>query len=71
MMPPSKAGRTQLDLRDKEDEGHTQRVTEMTIKLAGSLGLGDKELTQVRWGALLHDIGKMGHPGWILLNPDR
>jgi putative nucleotidyltransferase with HDIG domain len=58
-----------LDLRDKETEGHTQRVTEMTIKLARSLGLGEEELAQVRWGALLHDIGKMGVPDGILLKP--
>jgi putative nucleotidyltransferase with HDIG domain len=58
-----------LDLRDKETEGHTQRVTEMTVKLARSLGLGDEELMQVRWGALLHDIGKMGIPDVILLKP--
>jgi len=58
-----------LDLRDKETEGHTQRVTEMTVKLAHSLGLGDEELMQVRWGALLHDIGKMGVPDDILLKP--
>jgi PAS domain S-box-containing protein/putative nucleotidyltransferase with HDIG domain len=58
-----------LDLRDKETEGHTQRVTEMTEKLARALGLGEKELVQIRWGALLHDIGKMGVPDGILLKP--
>jgi putative nucleotidyltransferase with HDIG domain len=58
-----------LDLRDKETEGHTQRVTEITVKLARSLGLGEEELAQVRWGALLHDIGKMGVPDSILLKP--
>jgi PAS domain S-box-containing protein/putative nucleotidyltransferase with HDIG domain len=58
-----------LDLRDKETEGHTQRVTEMTVKLARSLGLGEAELAQMRWGALLHDIGKMGIPDGILLKP--
>jgi PAS domain S-box-containing protein/putative nucleotidyltransferase with HDIG domain len=56
-----------LDLRDKETEGHTQRVTEMTLKLARAFGLGEAELVQVRWGALLHDIGKMGVPDGILL----
>jgi len=58
-----------LDLRDKETEGHTQRVTEMTVNLARSLGLGEETLVQVRWGALLHDIGKMGVPDGILLKP--
>jgi PAS domain S-box-containing protein len=58
-----------LDLRDKETEGHTQRVTEITIKLARVFGLSQDELTQVRWGTLLHDIGKMGIPDAILLKP--
>jgi putative nucleotidyltransferase with HDIG domain len=58
-----------LDLRDKETEGHTQRVTEMAMNLARAFGLSDTELVQVRWGALLHDIGKMGVPDGILLKP--
>jgi PAS domain S-box-containing protein/putative nucleotidyltransferase with HDIG domain len=49
-----------LDMRDKETEGHTQRVAQMTVKLARAFGLSEAELVQVRWGSLLHDIGKMG-----------
>ena len=56
-----------LDLRDKETEGHTLRVTEMTIRLARALGVGEAELVHVRRGALLHDIGKLGIPDDILL----
>jgi PAS domain S-box-containing protein/putative nucleotidyltransferase with HDIG domain len=59
-----------LDLRDKETEGHSLRVTEMAVKLARAFGLSDTELVQVRWGALLHDIGKMGVPDGILHKPD-
>ncbi len=55
-----------LDLRDKETEGHTQRVTEMTVKLARAFGFNKSELVQIRWGSLLHDIGKMGVPDEIL-----
>ncbi len=58
-----------LDLRDRETEGHTQRVTDMTVQLARTFGLGEEDLAQVRWGALLHDIGKMGVPDSILLKP--
>jgi putative nucleotidyltransferase with HDIG domain len=58
-----------LDLRDKETEGHTQRVTELAIKLATAFEINGDELAQVRWGALLHDIGKMGVPDDILLKP--
>ncbi len=60
-----------LDLRDKETEGHTQRVTEMTMKLARAAEITEEELVHVRRGALLHDIGKMGVPDYILLKPDK
>jgi putative nucleotidyltransferase with HDIG domain len=58
-----------LDLRDKETEGHTQRVTEMTLNLARAFGLPEEEILHIRRGALLHDIGKMGVPDHILLKP--
>ncbi len=59
-----------LELRDNETEGHTQRVAVLTVKLARLFGSSDEELVQVRWGALLHDIGKMGVPDEILLKRD-
>ena len=58
-----------LDLRDHETEGHTQRVTEMALKLADIMGLSDAEKADLRRGALLHDIGKMGVPDSILHKP--
>ena len=58
-----------LDLRDKETEGHTQRVTEMTLRLAKAMDMSEFELVHIRRGALLHDIGKMGIPDSILLKP--
>ncbi len=58
-----------LDLRDRETEGHTRRVTELTLRLAGDIGIPEAELVHVRRGALLHDIGKMGVPDAILLKP--
>ncbi len=58
-----------LDLRDKETEGHTQRVTEMTERLAAAMGVSREEMAHIRRGALLHDIGKMGVPDHILLKP--
>ncbi|PIV25892.1 MAG: HD family phosphohydrolase, partial [Anaerolineae bacterium CG03_land_8_20_14_0_80_58_20] len=60
-----------MDLRDHETEGHTRRVTEMTMKLAQAFGVSDQELLHIRRGALLHDIGKMGVPDHILLKPDK
>lgn len=58
-----------MDLRDEETEGHTQRVTDLTMKLARKMGLDDDALIHIRRGALLHDIGKLGVPDNILLKP--
>ena len=60
-----------LDLRDRETEGHTQRVAELTVQLARAIGMSDAELVHVRRGALLHDMGKMGIPDAILLKPGK
>ncbi len=58
-----------LELRDEETEGHSQRVTEMTLELGRALGMSEAELMHVRRGTLLHDIGKMGVPDEILRKP--
>ncbi len=58
-----------LDLRDKETEGHSKRVTEKTIQLARRLGVGEEALVHIRRGALLHDIGKIAIPDRILQKP--
>ena len=60
-----------MDLRDKETEGHTQRVTDLTLKLARAMHISESHLTHIRHGALLHDIGKMGVPDNILLKADQ
>lgn len=58
-----------LDLRDHETEGHSRRVTEMTMRIARRLGMSGLDLVHLRRGALLHDIGKIGIPDSILLKP--
>lgn len=58
-----------LELRDRETEGHSRRVTEMTVRLARRMGFSEGQLVHVRRGALLHDIGKMGIPDNILFKP--
>jgi putative two-component system response regulator len=60
-----------LDLRDKETEGHTLRVTEKTVILARATGLPEEQLKHLWRGALLHDVGKLGIPDSILLKTDR
>ena len=60
-----------LDMRDKETEGHTQRVTILTERLARSMGVEGEALINIIRGALLHDIGKMAIPDGILLKPGK
>jgi putative two-component system response regulator len=60
-----------LDLRDKETEGHSQRVTEMTVRMAQAIGLSGEDIVHVRRGALLHDVGKLGIPDAILHKPGK
>ena len=60
-----------MDLRDKETDGHTQRVTDLTLKLARAMNISTAQLAHIRHGALLHDIGKMGVSDNILLKPER
>ena len=60
-----------LDMRDKETEGHSQRVSVLTQRLARSLGVSDDELVHITRGALLHDIGKMAISDKILLKPGK
>ncbi len=58
-----------MDLRDHETEGHTQTVTEVTVRLAIAAGLGNEALGHLRRGALLHDIGTLGIPDRVLFKP--
>jgi putative two-component system response regulator len=58
-----------LELRDQETDGHSRRVSEMAVHLAQAMGMGEEQLQQVRRGALLHDIGKVGIPDSILVKP--
>ena len=55
-----------LELRDKETEDHSRRVTELTVKLAQAMGLHGEAVVHIRRGAILHDIGKMAIPDEIL-----
>jgi putative nucleotidyltransferase with HDIG domain len=56
-----------LDLRDPETEEHCSRVSENSTLLGECLGVGIEEIRDLRWGAYLHDIGKIGIPEYILL----
>ncbi|MCX8063504.1 MAG: GAF domain-containing protein, partial [Anaerolineales bacterium] len=58
-----------LELRDPELYGHSKRVAEITVRLARQFGFGEQELTYIRHGALLHDIGNLAIPETILQKP--
>ncbi len=58
-----------LDLRDRETEGHSRRVVEYTARLAHQINLPADYITEVRRGALIHDIGKIGVPDAVLHKP--
>ncbi len=60
-----------LELRDYETKGHSDRVSELTLRLATALGIEGDELVHIRRGALLHDVGKMGIPDEILFKPGK
>jgi PAS domain S-box-containing protein len=58
-----------LEFRDRETDGHTQRVTDLTVRLARKMGIAEEKIIYIRWGALLHDMGKIAVPDNILLKP--
>lgn len=58
-----------LDTRDSETQGHSRRVAEYTVAVAKRMGIEEPDLTQLRWGSLLHDVGKIGIPDAILRKP--
>ena len=58
-----------LDLKDRETEGHSRRVTAFTIAIAKAMGLTAEQIRVIARGAFLHDIGKMAIPDAILNKP--
>jgi len=60
-----------LDLRDRETEGHSKRVTAFTIAIARAMGLSKDQIAVIARGAFLHDIGKMAVPDAILRKPGK
>ena len=60
-----------LGAHDRRTRGHSERVRTLADLLAKEAGLSDEERDKLRWGALLHDIGKLSVPGFILNKPDR
>lgn len=62
---------TALDFRDNETHGHSYRVVEYAMVVAEGMGVREPELTVIRHGAILHDVGKIGIPDAILRKPGK
>lgn len=60
-----------LDLKDRETEGHSKRVTAFTIAIARAMGLPREQINIIARGAFLHDIGKIAIPDKILNKPEK
>lgn len=58
-----------LEARDAETAGHTDRVAQGASRLGKAIGLSQVQLSHLRWGAYLHDIGKLMIPDSILQKP--
>ncbi|CAM3160136.1 Response regulator [Deinococcus saxicola] len=58
-----------LEVRDGETKGHTDRVAALAMRMAGALCWSPSQMRALRWGAYLHDIGKIAIPDAVLLKP--
>jgi len=60
-----------LDMKDRETEGHSKRVTAFTIAIAKTMGLPSDQIRVIARGAFLHDIGKISIPDAIRNKPGK
>ncbi len=60
-----------IDAKDEYTQGHSKRVSEYSAAIAEELGLSEDEVQNIRFVALLHDIGKIGVPDSVLNKPGK
>ena len=58
-----------VEAKDEYTQGHVERVSKLAITLGKKMGLSEEEMEALRYGGILHDIGKIGIPGNILNKP--
>ena len=59
-----------VETRDREPQGHTDRLTDLAHRTGEALGLGRADLRDLRWGAYLHDLGKLEIDEQLLRKPE-
>jgi len=60
-----------LEAKDKYSGGHSRRVTEIALAIGSELGLSTNDMEDLRWGSLLHDVGKMAVDQFIQNKPGK
>ncbi len=60
-----------VDAKDQHTHGHTQRVRDLAVVIGREMGLSEQQLEALRMAAMLHDIGKLAVPDYILSKPDQ
>jgi diguanylate cyclase (GGDEF)-like protein/putative nucleotidyltransferase with HDIG domain len=60
-----------IDAKDQHTQGHTERVRDIAVMVGEELGLSDDDLEALRMAAMLHDIGKLAVPDYILSKPSQ
>lgn len=58
-----------IEAKDPTTEGHVQRVAHLAVLVGRKLGFDERRLRVLRYGAMLHDVGKIGVPEWVLNKP--
>lgn len=60
-----------IEAKDSYTRGHSERVNKISVAIAEAMGLSQKDVENIGWAAILHDIGKIGIPENVLTKPDR
>lgn len=58
-----------IEAKDSYTQGHIERVSSLAVSLGRNMGLSRKQMDNLKFGGILHDIGKVGIPGSIINKP--
>jgi putative nucleotidyltransferase with HDIG domain len=60
-----------LEAKDKYTAGHSRRVTEIALAIGRELNLSEEDQDNLRWGSLLHDVGKIAVDHFVQNKPGK